>query len=220
MPLGNTRRSRVFSGTFLVEMASFMFLSQYRDTQTTFYLFYEITKVFSSFRDILKYDIQKPFIWIPITRLNFRPSIIFTGFGPAYVTRDPDVAKNIANSLTANGGGDCPELGMNGLYLALTHSLPNSDVFYFSDASAKDAHLASVVLSIALTKRCKIYFFISRTCSRRRKRQNLSRQALYESLATATGGQLLEFCKTNIDDIISLIRCPNVSEANSSSRLQ
>ena len=130
------------------------------------------------------------------------------------------MAKNIANSLTANGGGDCPELGMNGLYLALTHSLPNSDVFYFSDASAKDAHLASVVLSIALTKQCRIYFFISGRCSRRRKRRNLSGQDLYESLATATGGQLLEFSKTNIDDIISLVRRPNVSEANSSSRLQ
>ena len=32
----NTRRSRVFSGIFLVEMESFMFLSQYRDTQAIF----------------------------------------------------------------------------------------------------------------------------------------------------------------------------------------
>ena len=49
----NTRRSRAFSGNFLVEMASFMFLSQYRDTKAIFYLFYKITKVFSSFRDVI-----------------------------------------------------------------------------------------------------------------------------------------------------------------------
>ena len=53
MPSENTRRSRVFSGIFLVEMASFMFLSQYRDTKAIFYLFYKITKVFSSFRDVI-----------------------------------------------------------------------------------------------------------------------------------------------------------------------
>ena len=52
-PSENTRRSRVFSGIFLVEMASFMFLSQYRDTKAIFCLFYKITKLFSSFRDVI-----------------------------------------------------------------------------------------------------------------------------------------------------------------------
>ena len=56
MPSENTRRSRVFSGIFLVEMTSFMFLSQYRDTKAIFYLLnkgtgYKISNVFSSFRD-------------------------------------------------------------------------------------------------------------------------------------------------------------------------
>ena len=50
---GNTRRSRVFSGISPVEMASFMFLSQYRDTKAIFDLFYKIAKVFSSFRDVI-----------------------------------------------------------------------------------------------------------------------------------------------------------------------
>ena len=49
----NMRRSWVFSGIFLVEMPSFMFPSQYRDTKAIFYLFYKITKVFSSFHDII-----------------------------------------------------------------------------------------------------------------------------------------------------------------------
>ena len=34
-------------------MASLMFLPQYRDTEAIFYLFYKITKVFSSFRDVI-----------------------------------------------------------------------------------------------------------------------------------------------------------------------
>ena len=45
MPSENTKRGRVFSGNFLVEMASFRFVSQCRDTNAIFYLFYKITKV-------------------------------------------------------------------------------------------------------------------------------------------------------------------------------
>ena len=43
----------ISSGIFRVEMASFIFLSQYRDTKAISYLFYEITIVFSSFRDLI-----------------------------------------------------------------------------------------------------------------------------------------------------------------------
>ena len=44
MPSKNTRCSQVFSVIFPVEMASFMFLSQYRDTKVIFYLLYKITE--------------------------------------------------------------------------------------------------------------------------------------------------------------------------------
>ena len=48
----NTRRSRVFSGIFPVEMASFMFLSQCIDTKAILDLFYKVTRGVSSFRDV------------------------------------------------------------------------------------------------------------------------------------------------------------------------
>ena len=51
--LGGAGRSRVFSCIFPVEMESFMFLSLYRDTKAIFYLFYKITMVFPSFRDVI-----------------------------------------------------------------------------------------------------------------------------------------------------------------------
>ena len=53
IPSENTKRSRVFSGIFPVEMASYMFLSQCTDMKAIFYLFYKITKVFSSFYDVI-----------------------------------------------------------------------------------------------------------------------------------------------------------------------
>ena len=43
----------MFSSIFLVEMSSFMFLSQYKDTKATFYLFYKIIKDFSIFCDVI-----------------------------------------------------------------------------------------------------------------------------------------------------------------------
>ena len=46
MPSENTRRGQVFTGSFAVNIASFIFLSHYRDTKAIFYLFYKITKVF------------------------------------------------------------------------------------------------------------------------------------------------------------------------------
>ena len=53
MPSENSWCSRVFSSVFPVEMAPFMFLSQFRDRKGIFYLFYKITKDFLSFRDLI-----------------------------------------------------------------------------------------------------------------------------------------------------------------------
>ena len=44
-----TRGVAVFSGIFPVETASFMFLSQYRDTKAIFYLFYKKPRFFRFF---------------------------------------------------------------------------------------------------------------------------------------------------------------------------
>jgi hypothetical protein len=141
--------------------------------------------------------------------------ILFIGVGPVLITSDPEVAKQTVNALTANGGGDCPELGLSGLYLALLNSLPNSNVYYFSDAGVKDAHLELHVLAIASQRQSRIYIFLSGGCGRRRRRSLTERQ-VYEKLASATGGQIIAFSKSNIDEAIKLVRQANVTDGNSS----
>lgn len=42
--------------------------------------------------------------------------------------------------------------------LALTHSPPLSDIFVFTDASPKDAHLFDAVKALALEKQSKVGF--------------------------------------------------------------
>ncbi|TKS82851.1 von Willebrand factor A domain-containing protein 7 [Collichthys lucidus] len=69
-------------------------------------------------------------------------------FGPLTRTTDPNVFKNAINSLTATGGGDLPEMSLSGLQLALTGSPPNSEIFVFTDADAKDTHLRGTVIAL------------------------------------------------------------------------
>ena len=148
------------------------------------------------------------------------PALCLIGVGPALITGDPEEAKQTVNSLRANGGGDCPEMGMTGLHLAVLNSLPNSDVYYFSDAATKDAYLKFSVISLAQQKHCRIYLFISGQCRSRGRRSLTTERQVYEDLASATGGQLIEISKSNIDEAFKLLRPTNVSEGNSSLLLE
>ena len=90
MPVENTRRSRVLSGICPVEMASWMFLSQYRDTKVIFYLFYKITKEFPSFRKVihicvLQYKMKKASTCLCTVRENeARPTKACVGLAMFY----------------------------------------------------------------------------------------------------------------------------------------
>lgn len=139
-------------------------------------------------------------------------------FGPAYVTGDPRQAMQSVNALSANGGGDCPEMGMSGLLLALLNSLPNSDVYYFSDSAVKDAHLYQAVKAIAVKKSCRLQLFITGSCPRS---SGLQGNDLYEALARSTGGVLIELGKSEIDAAFRLVRSlKGITEENSTSVLQ
>ncbi|XP_068751662.1 von Willebrand factor A domain-containing protein 7-like [Montipora capricornis] len=151
------------------------------------------------------------------------------GVGPVTVTSDAQEVIDAVNSLRASGGGDCPELGMTGLYQALLHCLPESIIYYFSDADVKDEDRRNEVLSLAIEKKVKIHFVITGRCSRRKKRQvqgskflrNLHRvrrsseeQNVYQLLATETGGQVLETSKSGVADVVKLIDPGNVTNSS------
>uniref|UniRef100_A0A3Q2Y3P2 von Willebrand factor A domain containing 7 n=1 Tax=Hippocampus comes TaxID=109280 RepID=A0A3Q2Y3P2_HIPCM len=75
--------------------------------------------------------------------------------GPVYETDDPNQFMEHMENLMALGGGDEPEMCLTAIQLALTHSPPLSEIFVFTDASPKDAHLFDVVKALALTKQSK-----------------------------------------------------------------
>ena len=72
------------------------------------------------------------------------------------MTSDPDVLQKTLSSLTVSGGGDCPELAMAGLKLALENTQPESLICLFTDASAKDYSLLSDVLALVQAKRSTV----------------------------------------------------------------
>ncbi|UJR14901.1 hypothetical protein I4U23_001885 [Adineta vaga] len=118
-------------------------------------------------------------------------------FGPLLITTDPQVLIDAISALTANGGGDLPELYYHGLDAALSVCERESSVFTFTDAPAKDAFLRSQVLNKAFDLDARVYsFYVNYGYYGRRKRQ-LSSTVVSEEvldgsdgrdLASATGG--------------------------------
>ena len=150
------------------------------------------------------------------------------------VTNDAQKTIEAVSKLTASGGGDCPELGMTGLYQALLNCLPETKLYYFSDADVKDEARKKEVISLAKEKKVKIDFILTGQCSRRKRRHTRrsaalrdshrtkrsvrSVQDLYQELASQTGGQVLETSKGGVAEVVKVIN--PVSSTDSSADLK
>jgi len=69
--------------------------------------------------------------------------------------------KSDVEAIYAHDGGDCPELGMEGILMALKLSFENSHVIVLTDAGCKDCENKDEVVSTAMDLNVKIYFFFS-----------------------------------------------------------
>ena len=140
--------------------------------------------------------------------------------GPITVTSDAKTVIEAVNNLTLSGGGDCPELGMTGLYQALLHCLPETNIYYFSDADVKDAYRENEVLSLAKKKKVEINLILSGQCFRRKRRnvqqsesfkefrrvrRSVQGQAVYQAIASQTGGQVFQASKAQVADLVEII---------------
>uniref|UniRef100_A0A3B3DEG2 von Willebrand factor A domain containing 11 n=3 Tax=Oryzias melastigma TaxID=30732 RepID=A0A3B3DEG2_ORYME len=139
-------------------------------------------------------------------------------FGPLIKTTDAEVFKGHINSLTAYEGGDLPEMSLSGLQLALTGSPPNSEIFLFTDAPAKDKYLKNTVIALIEQTKTVVNFMITGILSSRRRRQANENQQqqqtqrmarsdsqLYRDLSQASGGQAIEVSKNQLLQATSII---------------
>ncbi|GAA6098468.1 von Willebrand factor A domain-containing protein 7-like [Tachysurus ichikawai] len=101
----------------------------------------EIRRVYSSIIDSKVGTADQPseYILVPFNDPDY---------GPLTRTSDPNVFKKKLNALRAHGGGDHPEMCLSGLQLALTGSPPQTEIFVFTDADAKDKWLTSTVKAL------------------------------------------------------------------------
>ncbi|XP_068456761.1 von Willebrand factor A domain-containing protein 7-like [Clinocottus analis] len=129
-------------------------------------------------------------------------------FGPPTKTTDPNVFNNSINSLVATGGGDIPELSLSGLQLALTGAPRNSEIFLFTDATAKDQHLKSTVTALIEQTKSVVNIMITGTLGGRRRRRESgvkSDAQLYRELAQLSGGLAIEVSKHELSVAISIL---------------
>ncbi|XP_034556682.1 von Willebrand factor A domain-containing protein 7 [Notolabrus celidotus] len=138
--------------------------------------------------------------------------------GPVFETDDPDQFMMHMENLIALGGGDEPEMCLSAVLLALTHSPPLSDIFVFTDASPKDAHLFDAVKALALEKQSKVTFLLTEDPSylkdsrRRRRRRRRSRKplspdrfSLYYSLSSLSGGLTIFTTNSDIHKVSTIV---------------
>ncbi|WP_019529479.1 hypothetical protein [Dasania marina] len=101
------------------------------------------------------------------------------------------------NSLSANGGGDCPELAWTGALRAVDKALTTSKLFLFTDAAPKDGSLASNVAALANSKNTEIYPLLFGSCS--------PYHQSYFDVANKTGGQVFILNGSEAANIFNLI---------------
>ncbi|XP_028273705.1 von Willebrand factor A domain-containing protein 7-like [Parambassis ranga] len=143
------------------------------------------------------------------------------GFGPLTMTTNADVFKASINKLSASGGGDIPEMCLSGLQIALTAAPPSSEIFVFTDAPAKDAHLKSTVTALIESTKTVVTFMLTDVLSSRRRRRSSqsvsprdisqSDAQLYRDLARASGGQAIEVTKSGLSGATTIIEDSSAS---------
>ncbi|XP_037907235.1 hemicentin-1-like isoform X2 [Hermetia illucens] len=104
------------------------------------------------------------------------------------------------DKITIEGGGDCPELAMQGIINGMNEALPKSHVFVFSDASAKDHALLNNATKIAQDKQITVTLLITgHHC------HPLKDYDAYTELARRTHGQVYNMAKKDVEDVVGSI---------------